>query len=865
MKVGTFLGLADTLVPQRHGLIAINLTRDSGSGVRPRQKAPKSDRKCHFSNHECVDLIFPGPKSFGNTTVRFNQAVSKRRTGKHGPDRRESFPMMKTLTSKLLMHGVTAFAMVAFVFPATAGEPKTADAFQKHVMPLLERYCADCHMNDEAEAGIALDRYANQEAAIKDGRTWIRVRDALQGRIMPPKDEAQPSIAELDRIIAWIENDFLAAQCGKQESSAPVVIRRLNRQEYNNTIRDLLGLDLRLADGFPADDIGFGFDNVGSALNISPVHVEKYLDAAEIALQKAIVLPDAGDFSPAELIGLKTYPLPPKGAVEFKHSLKPGQYLAHFSLVRVGIPESVPPPRLVIGFGKDRRTVDAVQVQDETVVYRYWLKVAEGDSAVNVALAPGQADSANGVKPRGEVANVSGDKRYGGDTGLHVDSMVVRGPVRDRPEQLPESHRRILFCTPEYGDQSRIDCARQVIARFAERAFRRPVAPDEVERVLKIYRLAHDRGESYERGVQLALTTVLASPQFLFLVEPEETRVDRPLTEFELASRLSYFLWSSMPDDALFREARAGTLRSNLRGQVVRMLNDPRSAELVENFTGQWLQLRKLDGVARDLDLYRGFDDKLRTAMRQETEHYFAYILRNNRSVLELLDSDYTFVNASLARHYEIEGVTGDAFRRVTLADRRRGGVLTQASVLTLTSNPNRTSPVKRGQWILQQLLGTPPPPPPPDVAKLDESQQAADTASLRERMEVHRAKPECASCHQQMDPLGFALENYDAIGKWRTKDGGFPIDPSGELIGGRKFADIQELKRLLGSTAGQKFARCLIENMLTYGLGRGLEAYDYCTIEEIRHQLTASDYRIHSVIFGIVESKAFQYRGVAR
>ncbi len=773
--------------------------------------------------------------------------------------------MMKQLTVKCAMYGAAAFAMAATFSPVTAGEPRAPDAFQRNVMPLLERFCADCHMNDEAEGGIVLDRFDNQEAALKDGRTWLRVRDALQGRIMPPKDEAQPSIDELDRIIAWIENDFLAANCGKQVSSSPVVIRRLNRQEYNNTIRDLLGLDLRLADAFPADDIGFGFDNVGSALNISPVHIEKYLDAAELALQKALVLPDVKEFSPMELIGLKTYPLPPKAAVEFKHGLKPGRYLADFSLVRVGIPESVPPPRLVIGFGKDRRTVDAVQVQDETVVYRYWLTVAAGDDLVHVALAPGQADNANVVKPKGVAANVSGDKRYGAETGLHVDSMVVRGPVRDGTAQLPESHRRILFCTPEFGDQSRLECARKVIARFAERAFRRPVAPDEVERVLEIFRLAHDRGESFERGVQLALTTVLASPQFLFLVEPEESRQDRPLTAFELASRLSYFLWSSMPDDALFREARAGTLTTNLRREVVRMLTDPRSGEFVKNFTGQWLQLRKLEGVVRDKDLFRGFDDKLREAMREETEQYFAHILRNNRSVLELLDSDYTFVNAVLARHYEIDGVTGDAFRRVPLPDRRRGGVLTQASVLTLTSNPNRTSPVKRGQWILQQLLGTPPPPPPPEVAKLDESQQAADAASLRERMEIHRAKPECASCHAQMDPLGFALENYDAVGRWRSKDGGFRVDPSGELLGGRKFADVTEMKRLLESTDRKKFARCVIENMLTYGLGRGLVAYDYCTIEDIRHQLTANDYRIQNIIFGIVESKAFQYRGIAK
>jgi hypothetical protein len=750
--------------------------------------------------------------------------------------------------------------------PAIAKDLATSDTFGERIVPLLDRYCVDCHSKDGSEAGIVLDRYPDREAAIKDsGRTWLRVRDAVEGHVMPPADEPQPTAEERDRIVNWIEDDYLPAQCGQRGGAAPVVIRRLNRQEYDNTIRDLLGVDLHLAEAFPPDEIGFGFDNVGSALNISPIHVEKYLDAAELALQKAIVPPDAEGYPPIELIGLRTYPLPPDKPVEFKHALKPGRYLADFSLVRVGIAESVPPPRLVIGFGKDRRTVDAVQVQDETVVYRYWLTVADGDAQVHVALAPNQAGSVHIARPTEVAANVSGDQRYGGERGLHVDSMVVRGPLPPQRENLPESHRRILFCTPGFGDQSRLECARRVIARFVERAYRRPVAPDEMERVVRIFQLAHDRGESYERAVQLALTTVLASPHFLFLVEPEPTREDRLLTDYELASRLSYFLWSSMPDEELFREARERTLRTHLREQVARMLEDPRCGHFVENFTGQWLQLRKLGGAAPDKDRFPGFDESLRTAMRRETEAFFAYILRNNRSVRELVDADYTFVNERLARHYGLEGVKGDEFRRVTLADRRRGGVITQASVLTLTSNPNRTSPVKRGQWILQQLLGTPPMPPPPDVPKLDETPQAADAASLRERMDLHRTKAECASCHQQMDPLGFALENYDAVGRWRTKDGGFPIDPSGELVGGRKFADIQELKRLLSSGSDRKFARCLVENLLTYALGRGLEARDYCTVEDIRKRLVAGEYRIREIIFGIVESRVFQYRGTAK
>jgi hypothetical protein len=320
-----------------------------------------------------------------------------------------------------------------------------------------------------------------------------------------------------------------------------------------------------------------------------------------------------------------------------------------------------------------------------------------------------------------------------------------------------------------------------------------------------------------------------------------------------------------MPDDELFREAREGTLRANLRRQVDRMLDDPKSGAFVANFTGQWLQLRRLAGANPDTSLFPGFDDALRDSMGRETELYFAHVLRDNRSVLELVDSDYTFVNNRLARHYGIDGVAGDEFQRVVLADGRRGGVVSQASVLTLTSNPNRTSPVKRGQWILQQLLGTPPPPPPPDVPKLDDSAQAADAASLRERLEVHRANPACASCHSQMDALGFALENFDAVGRWRTRDGEFPIDPSGELAGGVKLSGVGDLKRVLATSGAKKITRSLVENMLTYALGRGLEPADYCTVEAIRKRLLADEYRMRTIFVGIVESEAFQHRGVAR
>lgn len=747
--------------------------------------------------------------------------------------------------------------------PVFAQEPAGLDSFQADVLPILENYCIDCHSEVYAESGIVLDRFMDRMAAAEEGETWIRVLDVIEGRIMPPIDSLQPTLEELDTLIEWIEQDVLSAR-PDGAGPPPVVIRRLNRQEYDNTIRDLLGVDdLRLSDAFPSDEIGFGFDNVGSALNVSPIHIEKYLDAAERALDAAIVLPDVEGFAPTELIGLRTYPLPIEGEVEFEHALKPGRYLADFSLVRVRVDDAVPPPRLVIGLGADARTVEAVQVQDETVVYRLWLTVEEGDETARVALAPGQTED-EVLGPDVVTAIAGGDQRYGDNRGLHVDSMVVRGPLPIDPGGLPDSHRQLLPCPPGCDEDSPLDCARKALSRFAERAFRRPVQPDEEQRLLDLYQLAFSRGESFERAVQIAMMSALVSPQFLYLVEPDEVNEDRPLDEFELASRLSYFLWSSMPDAALFEAARSGTLRAELPAQIDRMLDDPRSDAFVSNFVGQWLQLRTLAGTARDEALFPDFDDLLRDAMRQETEHYFASILRENRSILDLLDSDYTFVNEALAEHYGIEGVSGDDFRKVSLADRNRGGVLTQASVLTLTSNPNRTSPVKRGQWILQQILGTPPPPPPPGVPELDEGREAAEVASLRDRLELHRTNPDCASCHRQMDPLGFALENFDAIGRWRTTDGDFPIDPSGELPGGITFADAGELKRVLTTSSTKKFGRTLVENLMTYGLGRGLTPGDFPEVEAIRERLVADDYRIRAIVFGIIESRAFQRLGVA-
>jgi uncharacterized protein DUF1592/uncharacterized protein DUF1588/uncharacterized protein DUF1585/uncharacterized protein DUF1595 len=403
--------------------------------------------------------------------------------------------------------------------------------------------------------------------------------------------------------------------------------------------------------------------------------------------------------------------------------------------------------------------------------------------------------------------------------------------------------------------------AEEIVTRFATRAFRRPVKPEEVARILDIYDKAEKEGDRFEECIRLALCRVLVSPHFLFKIE-----VDPPgakageayqVSELELATRLSYFLWSTMPDEELFELAGKGQLRANLKGQVQRMLKDPKSAALVKNFGGQWLTLRKLENVDPDSKLFPKFDDDLRAAMREETELFFEAIVRDDRSIMDFIDADFTFLNARLARHYGISGVYGAQFRKVNTPP-NRGGLLTQASILTITSNPNRTAPVKRGKWVLEQLLGTPPPPPPPMVPDLDE--QKTLTGSLRQVMEQHRANAICASCHARMDPIGFAFENYDAIGVWRDKDGKFDIDASGELPDGQKFQGPAELKKIL---MGKKelFARSLAEKMLTYATGRGVEFYDKCAVDKILAALEKNDYRFSTLIAETVASEPFQMR----
>ena len=499
--------------------------------------------------------------------------------------------------------------------------------------------------------------------------------------------------------------------------------------------------------------------------------------------------------------------------------------------------------------GKPVKTFDVKEREDERRDFVVKLKPGKGVHQVSVAYL------------NNYVNNDSPDPALRGDRNLFVKSTDMIGPLDAPQPRLPESHRRAIVRQPKPGEARQV--ARESLAQFAEKAYRRPVDEKEVNRLLSFVDMVMGDGGSFEEGMRLATQAVLVSPHFLFRWEldtrPVKDETIRRLNDWELASRLSYFLWSSMPDAELFRLAKRGELTRPdvLAGQVRRMVADPRSGALVENFAGQWLQIRNLSGVTPDPVKFPSFDENLRTAMKRETELFFGAVMKEDRSIFELIDSDFTYLNDRLARHYGIDGVSGPGFRRVSLAKGSgRGGVLTHASILTITSNPTRTSPVNRGKWILEEILGTPPPPPPPDVGELEENEEAITSGTLRERLEKHRAKTECATCHSKMDPLGFALENFDGIGAWRDLDGNFPIDPTGELPTGETINGPEGLKKVLKSR--ETFIRTLAEKMLTFALGRGLEYFDKCAVDDICKDLKANGHRFSALLSGVVNSKPF-------
>jgi mono/diheme cytochrome c family protein len=761
----------------------------------------------------------------------------------------------------------TVCALASVASAATSADEETAAPARA----MIEKYCLSCHQGEKPDGGLDLIKLMAKGPPAGHRKPWRRVKENVEGGMMPPEDQPQPTEEEAESLAAWIGEEMKKDDCDGPVNPGKVTIRRLNRAEYDNTIRDLTGVDFHPADDFPSDDVGYGFDNIGDVLSLPPILMEKYMAAARAVAARAI---DAGgDGEPPATIhegdalesaGGSPYRedgriLASNGEIAVDHDFPRGsEYVVR--VVAFGQQAGDQPARMELRVdGRPLRAFDVAAEAGSPGTFEHRFKVPIGSHRIAAAFVNDFYDPDHPDRRRR-------------DRNLVVLSILVRGPFRGPDDEPPPGHDLILVKRPNSPEEF-TDSATVVLERFLRRAYRRPVTGGEVSKLVRLAELARENGESFERGIQLAVRAVLASPQFLYKVElfrPVRDKkgkiVDQPdgvpLNADEVAVRLSYFLWSSMPDEELFRLADEKKLLDPavLEAQVRRMLRDPKSDALVTNFAGQWLQLRGLEVSAPDKELFRAFDEPLRQAMRRESELFFAAILREDRSIVDFLDADYTFLNERLARHYGISGVTGDDFREVKLSSRERGGLITQASILTSTSNPSRTSIVKRGKWVLEQILGDPPPPQPADVPALADDSGEPIVGTLRERVELHRSRPNCIFCHLRLDPPGFGLENYDAIGAWREKDGDQPIDASSEMTNGDKFDGPVGLKDLLKGRKDQ-FARALTEKLLTYALGRGLEEFDDCTVERITKAASEDGDRLSRIVLEIVKSTPFLRR----
>lgn len=774
-------------------------------------------------------------------------------------------------------------------------------SFSQDGIPFLEQFCFSCHTGAQPAAELSLDSFTNNHSLIEDRDVWERVLDMLTTGQMPPPEGDQPSMQESEAFLEHIEAIFEDADRKAKPNPGRVTVRRLNKVEYKNTVRDLLGVDFNPTENFPADDVGHGFDNIGDVLTVSPLLMERYLEAAE-AIATRVILLDPPPPSKRYQSGSRLEP---------RHDDVPDE---RYRLLDPTATETWKTGPFTTGAGYFRIAADT------QIVYRATLYAETDDETpVEVALFI-QGDKLEEITPPEKLTRFVGidptvdnnikvlkafeitardDKNrqtievlITGIPNIEKVGIAMLKPTEGEPqaklqirtlwaegplETRPDSHFEILACTPGI---SQTEQTREVLTRLLRRGYRRPPTENEVEQLTQFAASVQADGAVWEAGIQEAIKVILCSPKFLFRLELDDRPQHPepyPIDEFQLASRLSYFLWSSMPDDELLELAERKQLTVNLEAQVKRMLADPKASELGRNFGTQWLQIQRLTTAAPDLEQFPTFTGALRAAMLKETELFLESIFREDRSVLDLIDADYTFLNQTIANHYGImdtqgnwrgqknivpggEAIKGRSFRRVKLQSTSRGGILSHASVLTVTSNPTRTSPVKRGRWVLEQILGTPPPPPPPDVPELEEEGEAVHGSTLRERLEQHRADPACANCHAKMDPIGFALENYNAIGAFRWKDGELDIDTTAELPDGTILHGVADLKQIVKDRK-QQFLRCLTEKMLTYALGRGLEYYDRSTIDGIVAQLEAGGYRSSVLITEIVKSDPFRLR----
>ncbi|WP_406696182.1 DUF1592 domain-containing protein [Singulisphaera sp. Ch08] len=826
---------------------------------------------------------------------------------------------------RVLHAGITlGLGLAALLSAGVSTADQVESQFREHIQPILEDYCVACHGNGMKKGGLALDEFTMDQARLHDGELWWTVLKNVRAGIMPPAGKPRPTDSERRLLEDWIKYGAFGIEPTNSDPGR-VTVRRLNRVEYRNTIRDLMGVDYDTNVAFPPDDSGHGFDNIADVLTLSPLLLEKYLAAAKSIVSQVVpvvsrVVPEtmiagqrfhragAGDDEKGDKGPLSLSYYKPASVTSTFHAEHPGRYQLVLNLTACDKD----------AFGADYNKCQLVFKADGQELIRQEYSRQENkpfQCQLDLDWSAGEHELAFALEPL-----TPGTKQLR-SLAIRIESVAVRGPWERQFWIRPANYARFFPSAVPEGAPERRLYARSLLRGFARKAFRRPVDEVTVNRLAALAEREYSQeGRTFEAGIAQSMAAVLASPRFLFREEGlEENSSDRyPLIdEYALASRLSYFLWSTMPDAELFRLAEEHRLRKNLSAQLKRMLADPRSGEFIRNFVGQWLQARDIETVpinafaviyrdqpsdpdanrsrARLQELnrrfpdaltdrekkernevraayfrsFRGFrahdlNDELRQAMRRETEMLVDRIVRQDRNLREFLLSDYTFLNERLARHYGIDGVEGTEMRLVALPPKSpRGGVLTQGTVLAVTSNPDRTSPVKRGLFILDNILGIPPPPPPPNIPPLEAAAKdfASRTPTLRETLELHRKRPACNSCHNRMDPLGLALENFNALGQWRDREQGNPVDSTGRLITGESFSNVKELKRILADEHSRDFFRCLSEKMLTYALGRGLNYHDVATVDNLVDRIERENGRAGALISGVVESTQFQRR----
>ena len=792
----------------------------------------------------------------------------------------------------------------AFGFPAAAEPPpaKQAAAAEADVAAhraLLDRYCVTCHnqsvvagrgrpasplVGQLRAVGLALDTL---DLAAVGGRAdaWEKVVRKVRGGVMPPAGRPRPEAAVLDGFLDWLEGELDRAWAVTRDPGRTAAFHRLNRTEYRNAVRDLLAVEVDADDFLPADDSSFGFDNIGGVLKMSQALMERYLAAARTIARLAVGSPppavtadtyeaaqDLPQHARVEALpfgtrgGLRIEHLFPQDAgYDFRIELTGTRRLRESHDLEVTV-DGEPVKLFTLGPPPGDGEVDNPYAQASVIDFR--LSVAAGPREVGVTFHKQPSALVEQVREPFPNPRVAGNT--GGLAGAQpfVRSVTVTGPRDATGAADTPSRDRIFTCRPADA-AAEPACAREIVSALARRAYRRPPSAGELAVLLDFYEQGRQDGGSFDRGVELALRRLLVSPEFLYRIEADPPGsvpgAPYPVSDLDLASRLSFFLWSSIPDDELLAAAEAGRLREPgvLERQVRRLVADPRSETLSTNFAAQWLQLRNLETAVRPGDPFSvAFDESLRQAMLRETRLFIDSIVRDDRSVVDLLTADFTFLNERLAEHYGVSGVAGSRFRRVRWpADSPRRGILGHGSVLTLTSHAIRTSPVLRGKWILDNLLGTPPPDPPPNVPALNDRRTQAKRPTVRARLEAHRDNPACSACHAMIDPTGFALENFDAIGRWREVDESFnPIDPSGVLPDGRAFDGVAEMRDTLAGDPRQ-FVVTVTEKLMTYALGRGLDHRDMPTLRRIVRAAAADDYRFQTLVLGIVTSDPFLMR----